>query len=233
MPVFRLPDNNIFPPPHLSDDNGLLAVGGDLSESRLLKAYSMGIFPWYSEEDPILWWSPDPRLVLFPENLKVSRSLRQSLNRKTFKVTMDQAFDSVISECASVHRKDDGDTWITEDMINAYINLHREGYAHSVETWSEGKLSGGIYGVSIGSAFFGESMFTKVSNASKVAFVSLVNQLINWNFTLIDCQVTTLHLKNLGAREIPRIEFLAKLALALDSPTRKGIWKFDTKVFGD
>ncbi len=228
MPVFRLPDDNIFPPPHLSDANGLLAVGGDLSESRLIKAYSMGIFPWYSEEDPILWWSPDPRLVLFPDELKISRSLRQSLNRKTFKVTMDQAFDSVIRQCATVHSQDEGDTWITEDMINAYINLHHAGYAHSVESWSEGELLGGLYGVSIGSAFFGESMFTKVSNASKIAFVSLVHQLINWSFSLIDCQVTTHHLKSLGAREIPRSDFFEKLALALDAPTRKGFWKFDT-----
>jgi leucyl/phenylalanyl-tRNA--protein transferase len=227
MSVFRLPEDNIFPPPHLSDSNGLLAVGGDLSESRLLKAYSMGIFPWYSEGDPILWWSPDPRLVLFPDELKVSRSLRQAINRGIFRVTMDQAFDSVIRECASVHRKGHGDTWITEDMINAYINLHRTGHAHSVEAWSDGELSGGLYGVSMGSAFFGESMFTKVSNASKVAFVLLVNQLIKWNFTLIDCQVTTHHLKNLGAREIPRSDFLARLALALDAPSRQGIWKLD------
>ena len=178
MPVFRLPEEHIFPPPELAEDNGLLAVGGDLSESRLLLAYSMGIFPWYSEHDPILWWSPDPRLVLFPNEWKVSRSLKQKITKKDFVITLDNAFEEVIRNCSLVHGKDDGDTWITVDMIEAYIPLHRAGFAHSVEAWSDGKLAGGLYGISLGSAFFGESMFTKISNASKVAFVELIKYLL-------------------------------------------------------
>ena len=154
MTIYRLPDECIFPPPELAEDNGLLAVDGDLSEQRLLTAYSMGIFPWYSEDDPILWWSPDPRLVLFPHELKMSRSLKQAINKNTFKVTLDTAFEEVIRNCANVHHKNDGDTWITEEMIDAYIQLHNSGYAHSVESWSGGKLTGGLYGVSLGSVFF-------------------------------------------------------------------------------
>ncbi len=224
MPVFRLPDEHIFPPPGLSEDSGLLAIGGDLSESRLLLAYSMGIFPWYAENDPILWWSPDPRLVLFPGELKISRSLRQTIKKEIFKVTLDTAFEEVIGHCASAHRKDGGGTWITDDMKEAYIRLHRSGFAHSVEAWFDKKLVGGLYGISLGSAFFGESMFTKKSNASKVAFISLVHQLVKWNITLIDCQLTTPHLLRLGAREIPRIQFLAMLKSALLKPTKKGKW---------
>ncbi len=227
MPVFRLPDENIFPPADLAEDSGLLAVGGDLSESRLLLAYSMGIFPWYSENDPILWWSPDPRLVLFPNELKVSRSLKQTMNKKIFTVTIDTAFEDVIANCASVHRKNDGDTWITDAMIKAYTRLHYSGLAHSIEVWSSGELVGGLYGVSLGSAFFGESMFSKQSNASKVAFITLVQQLLKWKFTLIDCQITTPHLISLGAREIPRSEFLKMLKSALRKPTKKGKWKLN------
>ena len=214
MPVFQLTDELIFPPPDLAEDNGLLAVGGDLSKSRLLLAYSMGIFPWYSEDDPVLWWSPDPRLVLFPDELKISRSLKQTINKGLFKITIDTAFDSVIKNCAEVRENSDG-TWITNEMIDAYINLHRSGIAHSVESWFEGELVGGLYGVSLGSAFFGESMFTKKADASKVAFVKLVQHLTNLNFTLIDCQITTKHLVSLGAREIPRSVFLDKLKAAL------------------
>ncbi len=234
MPVFRLPDKIIFPPPELAEEDGLLAVGGDLSESRLLLAYSTGIFPWYSEGSPILWWSPDPRLVLLPDELKMSRSLGQTIKRGDFKVTMDRAFNSVIKNCADVHRHEDRGTWITKDMIKAYTRLHRLGYAHSVESWyvgttrsREGELAGGLYGVSLGSAFFGESMFTKKSNASKVAFVKLVQQLRQWDFTLIDCQVSTAHLISLGAREIPRNEFMTMLKLALKTPTRKEKWDIE------
>jgi leucyl/phenylalanyl-tRNA--protein transferase len=224
MPVFQLSDKLVFPPPELAEDNGLLAVGGDLSESRLLLAYSMGIFPWYSEGSPILWWSPDPRLILLPEELRISRSLRQIIKKGIFKVTMDVAFESVIRNCATVERKDNRGTWITKEMIDAYTQLHYSGYAHSVETWFEGELVGGLYGVSLGSAFFGESMFTKKSNASKVAFITLVRQLLKWGFTLIDCQITTSHLMSFGAKEVPRNEFLKMLRDALSAPSKKGRW---------
>lgn len=230
MPVFRLPDEHIFPPPRLAEDSGLLAIGGDLSESRLLLAYSMGIFPWYAEEDPILWWSPDPRLVLFPGELKISRSLRQTVKKQIFKVTLDTAFEEVIGQCASVHRKYGGGTWITDEMKDAYIQLHRSGYAHSVEAWFDQKLVGGLYGISLGSAFFGESMFTKKSNASKVAFISLVHQLVKWNITLIDCQLTTPHLLSLGGREIPRTKFLAMLKSALLKPAKRGKWIIENQI---
>lgn len=227
MPLFRLTDELIFPPPDLAEENGLLAVGGDLSEGRLLLAYSKGLFPWYSEGDPILWWSPDPRLVLFPEGLKISRSLNQTIKKGVFKVTLDMAFEQVIRHCAFIHHEEDGGTWITGEMMNAYIGLHNSGYAHSVEVWFDEKLAGGLYGVSLGSAFFGESMFTKKSDASKVAFVTLVNQLMKWDFTLIDCQTPTAHLKRLGAQEIPRGDFLLMLKSALKVPTRKGKWKLE------
>ncbi len=226
MTVFRLPDEHIFPPPDLSDENGLLAVGGDLSVDRLILAYSMGIFPWYSEGDPILWWSPNPRLLLFPEELKVTRSLKQTLNKEMFHVTMDTAFEEVIQRCAAVHNRDDGGTWITNEMIDAYVCLHKKGYAHSVESWYKGKLVGGLYGLSIGSAFFGESMFTKKSNASKVAFVKLVEHLVKWDFTFVDCQITTPHLMSFGAREVPRSEFLKLTRSAIDSPSLRDKWLF-------
>ncbi len=227
MPVFEIPEDLIFPPPHLAEKNGLLGVGGDLSEERLLLAYSMGIFPWYSEGEPILWWSPDPRLVLFLDELKISRSLKQTLKKGIYRVTMDEAFEDVIKECARVHLEKDGNTWITNEMINAYIRLHRTGYAHSVEVWNDKELSGGLYGVSLGRAFFGESMFTKRSDASKVALVYLVRHLKNWNFEFIDCQVPTEHLKRMGAREIPRTEFLQMLKRALNAPTIRGRWKIE------
>ncbi len=224
MPVFQLSDEVIFPPPELAEDSGLLAVGGDLSESRLLLAYSAGIFPWYSDNDPVLWWSPDPRLVLFPDELKVSRSLRQTIKKGIFKITIDTAFKSVIQSCADIHSKDDGGTWITDEMVEAYVCLHHCGIAHSVESWFDGELVGGLYGVALGSAFFGESMFTKKNDASKAAFVTLVNQLVKWRFSLIDCQITTPHLMSFGAREIPRSEFLKMLGTALKAPAKKGKW---------
>src|SRR5271157_2243301 len=227
MPVFGLTDDLIFPPPELADKDGLLCVGGDLSEARLLLAYSLGIFPWYSEPYPILWWSPDPRLVLFPRELKVSRSLGQVLKKNIYKITMDAAFPDVIKNCAVSRRKEDEGTWITTEMADAYIRLHRSGFAHSVESWHDGELAGGLYGVALGSAFFGESMFAKKNNASKAAFATLVQQLIKWNFTLIDCQVTTGHLINFGAREIPRSEFMQRLKQALTMPTKKGPWAIE------
>ncbi len=225
MPVFRLTEEIIFPPPHLAEKDGLLAVGGDLSEPRLLLAYTMGIFPWYSKGSPILWWAPDPRLILPPAELKTARSLNQTIKKDIFKITMDTAFESVIKNCAEAKRKGQRETWITPEMIDAYVGLHHSGYAHSVESWFEGELAGGLYGVSLGSAFFGESMFSKMSNASKVAFAALVEKLIEWDFTLIDCQITTAHLKNFGAREVSRKEFLEKLESALKIHKGKGKWE--------
>jgi len=224
MPVFEIPEDLIFPPPHLAEKNGLLGVGGDLREERLLLAYSIGIFPWYSEGEPILWWSPDPRLVLFLDKLKISRSLKQTIKKGIYRVTMDEAFENVIKECAQVHLTKDGNTWITSEMIDAYIRLHKSGYAHSVEVWNKEELSGGLYGVSLGKAFFGESMFTKKTDASKVALVYLVRHLKNWNFDFIDCQVPTQHLIRMGACEIPRSEFLQLLRKALTAPTIRGKW---------
>ncbi len=232
MPIFRLTEEIIFPPPEYAEDDGLLAVGGDLSEARLLAAYKMGIFPWYSEGSPILWWSPDPRLVLIPDELKVSRSLRQTLKKRLYRVTFDHAFDRVIRACAEIHRNRDGETWITGDMIRAYAGLHRSGYAHSVETWKEGELVGGLYGVALGGAFFGESMFAARTDASKVAFVYLARRLAEWKFEFIDCQVTTGHLISLGAKEMPRYRFLEMLARALEKPASLERWREPPSVLG-
>ncbi|WP_319526058.1 leucyl/phenylalanyl-tRNA--protein transferase [uncultured Desulfosarcina sp.] len=215
MPVFALSERLSFPPPHLAIKEGLLAVGGDLSVERLVLAYRSGIFPWYSEGEPILWWSPDPRLVLYPDELRISRSLRKVIKRKLFHITFDQDFEAVITGCAEARRSYGEGTWITEEMKFAYIELHRQGYAHSVEAWQDGKLVGGLYGVAIGRAFFGESMFSRVSNASKVAFASLVETLQKNNFTIIDCQVRTDHLMRFGAREVSRKVFLEQLGKAL------------------
>ncbi len=225
MPVYLLSDEIVFPPPDLASREGLLAIGGDLCQERLLQAYSMGIFPWFTETEPIMWWSPDPRLVLYPDEIRISRSLQKTINRGLFKITMDQAFDEVINQCAGVPRKIGDGTWIVPDMINAYCQLHASGYAHSVEAWQNDTLAGGLYGVSLGKSFFGESMFTHVTNASKVAFVALVDYLKSLSFDLIDCQVTTEHLVSFGAREIPRNVFLKQLKESLDNPTIKGKWE--------
>ncbi len=211
MPIYRLTDELIFPHPSLAEPGGLLAVGGDLSPERLLLAYARGIFPWYSDPDPILWWSPDPRLILFPNELKISHSLGRVLRKRVFTVTMDKAFAEVIRACAAVR----DETWITGEMIKAYQTLHKLGYAHSFESWSSGTLVGGLYGVAMGRAFFGESMFSVMSDASKVALVHLVQFVRENGYDFIDCQTATQHLKNLGAREIPRKEFLDHLATAL------------------
>ncbi len=225
MPVFRLSDRIIFPEPELSREDGLLAVGGDLSTERIILAYTKGIFPWYTHGDPILWWSPDPRLVLYPDGLHISRSLRKTLKQGHFIVTLDQDFSQVIAACAGAPRDNQPGTWITADMMDAYCRLHEAGFAHSVEVWNQGELAGGLYGVSLGKCFFGESMFARKNNASKVGLVTLVRLLRKWSFTLIDCQVTTQHLVGLGAREIPRKQFMAELKLALQSPTQKGKWR--------
>ncbi len=201
-----------FPDPSqaLAQPDGLLAAGGDLSPSRLLEAYRKGIFPWYEEHQPILWWSPDPRTILFPEQLKMSRSLRKILKRNDFKVTVDQAFAAVIRSCAEPRSNQRG-TWLTEEMIRAYIRLHAQGHAHSVECWYEGRLAGGLYGVAIGQVFFGESMFSCLDNTSKVALFNLVQFLLKWGYRLIDCQVHSDHMQRLGAISIPRDEFIEKL----------------------
>ncbi|MGO9378598.1 MAG: leucyl/phenylalanyl-tRNA--protein transferase [Dissulfurispiraceae bacterium] len=215
MPIFRLTDNLDFPSPELAEHDGLLAVGGDLSVDRLILAYSMGIFPWYSDGYPILWWSPDPRMILIPKELKVSRSLRQTIKKGVYKITMNQAFEQVISHCANIPRGEGNGTWITAEMRAAYILLHKAGYAHSVEAWNGNELAGGLYGVILGKAFFGESMFAKKSNASKMAFAKLVELLSERGFELIDCQVSTQHLRSVGAREVPRTEFLEMLKKAI------------------
>jgi leucyl/phenylalanyl-tRNA--protein transferase len=228
MPIFRLVDEPIFPPPDYADPSGLLAVGGDLSKERLLEAYRLGIFPWYSDDQPILWWSPDPRLVLDLKDFGISRSLRKTLKKGVFQVTFDHAFEQVIQACAVVPRAAQNGTWITEEMQEAYINLHGLGYAHSVESWFGGKLAGGLYGVSLGKAFFGESMFHLKTDASKVALATLVEKLKSWDFHFIDSQMTTEHMVRLGAKELPRRIFLKLLQSALRHPTRRGRWHIDT-----
>lgn len=215
MPIYRLTKKIVFPPPELAEDDGLLAVGGDLSLERLLMAYSMGIFPWYSDGEPILWWSPDPRLILIPAELKVSHTLRQTIRKQKFRVTTNEAFETVMRNCATIRRKGQRGTWITEEMIQAYIRLHKAGYAHSVESWDGDELAGGFYGVILGRAYFGESMFAKKSDASKAAFAVYAEMLAQKGFELIDCQVTTEHMKRFGAKEIPRDEFIQRLNKAL------------------
>jgi leucyl/phenylalanyl-tRNA---protein transferase len=216
MPVFRLSDQFVFPHPSYAEPGGLLAIGGDLSPGRLLLAYAQGIFPWYSDRNPILWWSPDPRLVLFPDELKIAHSLRRIIKKNIFEVTVNRAFRQVIQACAEVRTNIGDETWITSEMIEAYVRLHELGYAHSVEGWHEGELAGGLYGVALGRAFFGESMFTIRADASKVAFVHLVEVIRELGFEFVDCQTTTEHLKRFGAREIAREEFLVRLAGALE-----------------
>lgn len=232
MPIFYLFDSLVFPDPSFAEPDGLLAVGGDLSVERLLLAYQNGIFPWYDETSPILWWSPDPRLIMIPSEIKVSRSLRSILKRGIFELTLDTAFEEVINSCAIIHRAKHSNTWITPEMIEAYIRLHREGYAHSVEVWHKKKLVGGLYGVSLGSAFFGESMFTEMSNASKVALVALARLLDSWGFDFIDCQVVTEHLISMGAKAIPREEFLEMLHRSQLKPTKRGSWSSSFGPYG-
>jgi leucyl/phenylalanyl-tRNA--protein transferase len=227
-----LEDDEPFPPVHraLSEPNGLLAAGGELSVGRLLQAYRRGIFPWYSEGQPVLWWSPDPRMVLPPEEISISRSLRKRLRRRDCDVRTDTAFAHVIAACAEPRGGEAG-TWITSEMTSAYTALHRAGYAHSVETWIGHELAGGLYGVAIGRMFFGESMFSKASDASKIALVHLARQLERWGFGLIDCQMSTPHLASLGAREIPRARFMRALAELVNYATRLGPWRFDDDLF--
>ena len=217
-----------FPPVEtaLREPNGLLAAGADLSAQRLLDAYRRGIFPWFNEGDPILWWSPDPRMVMFPEELKVSRSLRKTLLARRYEIRTDSAFHSVMQQCAATREAQTG-TWITDGIIQAYTHLHELGRAHSVETWIDGELAGGLYGVALGRMFYGESMFSRRTDASKIAFAHLVRQLQRWGFGMIDCQMKTAHLASLGAREIPRDEFAQHLAQLTALPGSTAPWRFD------
>ncbi len=226
MPIYGITKELAFPPPRLAED-GLLAVGGDLSIDRLLLAYQNGIFPWYSEGEPILWWSPDPRMLLYTDQMHISTSLRRNLRRGVFYVTFDQAFPQVIRACAQTPRPGQDGTWITAEMLAAYIDLHHAGYAHSVECWQDGQLLGGLYGLSLGACFFGESMFSHASNASKTAMAILAAQCQQWGFPFIDCQVPNPHLASLGAQEIPRATFLKQLRKTQQTKTRKGPWQLE------
>lgn len=224
MPVFILDDESAFPDPALAEPDGLLAIGGDLSVERLLTAYASGIFPWFGDDSPILWWSPDPRMVLLPSEFKRSKSLRQTLNKGLFEVKFDENFEKVIRACAETKRKAEDGTWITPEMIRAYVTLHEQGYAHSVETYHDGKLAGGLYGISLGKAFFGESMVHLERDASKVALSALVERTREMDFRFIDAQQRTEHLRSLGARPVPRTVFLEMLKEALRYPTIQGKW---------
>ena len=219
MSIPWLAEDDPLPPVSraLRRPNGLLAAGGGLSVPRLLEAYSGGCFPWFSEGEPVLWWSPDPRMVLVPAELHVPRSLQRRIRRRDFTITADVAFADVIAGCAEP-RDEPGGTWITREMQQAYLALHRAGHAHSVETWQDGLLVGGLYGVSLGRAFFGESMFTRVPDASKVALVALVERLRGWEFGVIDCQMKTAHLARFGAREMPRAKFVGWLERLVPMP---------------
>jgi leucyl/phenylalanyl-tRNA--protein transferase len=226
-----LQKDKLFPPlcQALNRPNGLLAAGGDLSPERLLEAYRHGIFPWFSPGDPILWWSPDPRMVLFPTEISISHSLRKTLRKGNYQVKTDSAFEQVMRACAAPRNEQNG-TWIVEEMIAAYCELQRLGYAHSVEVWMEDELAGGLYGVSIGRMFYGESMFSHRTDASKIALAHLARQLERWNFGLIDCQMYTPHLSSLGAREIPRSEFVARLQELINCEPVND-FQFETDLF--
>jgi leucyl/phenylalanyl-tRNA--protein transferase len=225
MPIFLLGEEPVFPPPELASPEGIIAVGGDLSPLRLLNAYAAGIFPWYSEGEPILWWSPDPRLVLFPGEVHISKSMKRIINKKQFHLTCDRQFEAVMKKCRQPRPKQPR-TWITDDIQEAYVQLHHMGYAHSAEVWQDKKLVGGLYGVSLGKCFFGESMFSRAANASKFAFIKFFQRLFQSGFTMVDCQVPSPHLIRLGAREIPRTEFLLLLEQGLKYKTLKGKWGF-------
>lgn len=227
MPVFALIDAPVFPRPALAEPSGLLAVGGDLRPERLLAAYRQGIFPWYDEESPILWWSPDPRPIVLPGGLQVARRLERTIRSGKFQVTLDTDFSGVIRGCAAVRREGGDGTWLVPEMITAYESFHAAGYAHSAEAWLDGDLVGGAYGVAVGRAFFGESMFHRVSDASKVAFVALARFLEGQAFHFIDCQQATGHLRRFGAVEVSRREFMRRLRAARECPDLPGPWRLD------
>ncbi len=235
IPCWLGPDDDTTPFPDvrrsLTEPNGLLAVGGSLNITRLLNAYRHGIFPWYNADQPLLWWSPDPRTVLFPASFKLSRSLRKTLRRPIYEVTLDTAFAAVVAACAAPRSGDSG-TWITPAMAQAYRDLHVAGYGHSVEVWRDGDLVGGLYGVALGRVFYGESMFSAMRDGSKIALAYLAGQLRAWNFAVIDCQMHTAHLQSLGAEEIPRAHFITLLRENCALPGRPGPWRFETARAG-
>ena len=210
--MYRLTDALLFPSPEQASDEGIVAVGGDLKPERVMLAYRKGIFPWFESDDFLLWWSPDPRMVLFPDQVKISKSMRAVLRKKQFEVTFNKAFDDVVEACAKVKRFGQNGTWITPGLMEVYSTLHTQGHAHSVEVWAEGVLVGGLYGIDLGTVFCGESMFSKANNASKVALISLAKELKKNKYELIDCQVPTQHLASMGAESIPRSEFLTYLS---------------------
>ncbi len=224
MPVFRLDRRLVFPRPELAERSGVLAVGGDLSPERLILAYESGIFPWYDEDLPILWHSPDPRYVLRTSKLHVPKSLAKQIRRAPYDIRTDERFREVMLACSAVPRPGQSGTWITPEMLDAYVRLHEMGLAHSVEAYAGGELVGGLYGVSLGRMFFGESMFANAPDASKIAFVTLVRALEKWGIDLVDCQVHTEHLERFGAEAWPRTKYLAELEARLDAPTHKGRW---------
>ncbi len=224
MPLFRLSKRIDFPPAWLARSDGLLCIGGDLSPQRLLLAYKNGIFPWFSMDEPFLWWSPDPRLVLFPEEINISKSLKKKIKKNLLTVTIDNAFEQTIRSCAKPRKKEHEGTWLVDEMIDAYIQLHNMGYAHSIEIWRGNKLVGGLYGICLGGSFFGESMFSFENDASKIALVALSNYLKKQRFDLIDCQVTTTHLLNMGACEISRNSFLDIINKSVKRKEFKDIW---------
>jgi leucyl/phenylalanyl-tRNA--protein transferase len=224
MPIFPLGKDILFPPVELATEEWIIAIGGDLSCERLLAAYRQGIFPWYTPPEPVLWWSPDPRMILFPHEVRVSESMRRILKKGEFSFTCDTRFREIMLGCGAP-RKSGPETWISEDILESYCRLHEMGYAHSVETWKNGELAGGLYGVSLGSVFIGESMFHKVTNASKAAFIVFARRLAELGFTLIDCQVYTPHLASLGAWTIPRRDYLKLLRQCLQHTDRVGNWR--------
>jgi leucyl/phenylalanyl-tRNA---protein transferase len=224
MPVYQIPEELLFPDPELAEEDGLLGVGGDLSPERLLLAYANGIFPWFSKGEPIMWWSPDPRCVLRPEKLKISTSLRQALKKGNYEIRFDTCFEEVIRQCSAAKRKGQRGTWITREMQEAYIRLYELGFAHSTEVFTEGKIAGGLYGVSIGGTYSGESMFHLKPEASKIALYHLVEWLKEGGYPLIDCQVTNQHLLSLGAEEMPRKDFLKELIRNREKTGHNGRW---------
>jgi leucyl/phenylalanyl-tRNA--protein transferase len=233
LPVYLLTEELLFPPPTGASEEGLVAVGGDASPERLLLAYREGIFPWPMTGLPLLWFSPDPRFVLFPDAVHVPRSLEKRIRRGEYEVRADTAFERVIRGCASAYRPGQGGTWITDELRDGFLALHEKGYAHSIEAWQDGELVGGLYGISLGAAFFGESMFAIAPDASKVAFVTLLGHAFGpWRFRFVDCQVHTTHLARFGAREIPRTEFLDALDAALREPTRRGPFELELTPVG-
>jgi leucyl/phenylalanyl-tRNA--protein transferase len=233
--MFMLPEDKSdirFPPVELASPEGLLAIGGDLAAARLLEAYRHGIFPWYSEGQPIMWWSPDPRALLYPEKIKISRSLLKLIRQKKFSVSFDRAFADVVQACSEPREQQTEEgTWITSAMMQAYLKLHEMGYAHSVEVWHENKLVGGLYGISLGHAFFGESMFSHMSNTSKIALATLAKQLKKWQFHFIDCQLPSDHLSSLGVISVSRDQFLKQLTSSLKFDDKKDRWHIDEDLW--